>query len=156
MRQGIYKKVVFLILVVSVAMPYVSFADTAHRAQSIFPLGFWGFPDSGLLSCHGDPATNPNACKNFCDFIDTGVNIIYFVMTIALFAATPILLAWGGILILTAGANPGNIETGKKVLKGTLIGVVIILLAFVVIKSIVTFLGVNLAGINSALNCHVP
>ncbi|MBI4087695.1 MAG: hypothetical protein HY434_02590 [Candidatus Liptonbacteria bacterium] len=150
------RKVIFSILLLLVAAPYLVFADTAHRAQSIFPLGFWGFPDSGLLSCHGDPATNPNACKSFCDFIDTGVNIIYFVMTIALFALTPILFAWGGILILTAGANPGNIETGKKILRGTLIGMVIVLLAFVVIKSIVTFLGVDLPGITSALNCQVP
>ena len=76
-------------------------------------------------------------------------------MTIALFAVAPILFLWGGLVILTAGANPGNIETGKSILKGTVIGVVIILLAFVLIRTLVTVLGVDLPGFTSALNCQV-
>lgn len=153
------KKIIFLTSIFIVAAPYLVFA--ARNVATNIP--FWA--PNGIISCSGPPFTtdaegnsvpNDKACTDFCDIIDTTKNIIYLIMTIALFVVTPVLFAWGGIMIMTAGANPSNIESGKKILTGTLIGAVIVLLAFLIIKSIVALFGVGLPGITFPLDCHVP
>ncbi len=147
------KKIIFTIIAVSIAVPYLALAATS--------IPYWPSSADPLISCSGDPValgSSIRKCTSFCDIIDTSKSIIYFVMTLALFAFAPILFAWGGIMIMTSGANPGNIETGKKILKGTVIGVVIVLLAYTIIYTLVSplLLNVQLPGFNTSLNCSVP
>ena len=151
---------IFLIL------PAVSFAHTPNLFQS----GYWGGPETqggrgGLVSCTapvevsgcvgggGAPAGVP--CTSLCDLIHTIVHIIVFGMSLTIFGATPILFAWGGILILISSGNAGKISDGKKILTGTLIGLLIILSAYLIVKTFVVTLGLTgyIPGFGNAFTC---
>jgi hypothetical protein len=55
-------------------------------------------------------------------------NLINFIFYIAL-ALTPLMIIIGAFYLLTAGAEPKRVETGKNIILFTLIGFTIILLA---------------------------
>ena len=78
----------------------------------------------------------PATCTNLCDLIGTVINVIYLLMSIALFVIAPILMVWGGVTIMFAGANPGSLETGKKILTGTVIGIAIVLCSYLLIYTV--------------------
>lgn len=112
------------------AIPLISFA--AINAPN---LPYWG----PFLSCHG-------AGCGFDDMIQTFLNIVYFGITISLYFAAPVLAAWGGVMILISGANPSGRDKGKKILTGTVIGVVIVLSAFLILKTFISLLGLTGIG----------
>lgn len=116
--------------------PAVGFA----HAPDVFPLGYWGGGERGLLSCTGDYVSGTEKCDDLCDLVDTFTHFIYFGMSLLLFAIAPVLLAWGGIKIVIAGASPEGIEAGKKILTGTLIAIGIALLGFLLIDQILKVL----------------
>ncbi|HUC31620.1 MAG TPA: hypothetical protein VMR99_02965 [Candidatus Paceibacterota bacterium] len=156
---------ILLILVVgtSAVFPVVSFASsggTPWSTPSLWPTGFWG----PIVWCTGDYLTNtptnpnqnnqvamptggqPAACTNLCDLIETFINIIYLAISIAIFIITPIMVVWGGIMIMFSGANPGTLETGKKILLGTVIGLVIVLCSYLLINTVLYVLNVTAIG----------
>ena len=123
---------------------------------------YWG--GNGIVSCTGlgksDATHNSSggsdgkACTSLCDLVQTIENILSFGETVALFIATPIFFAWGGIVILTAGANPGQIEQGKKIFTGTLIGVLITLGAYLIVATVVkTLSAVGVGGFSGTGIC---
>lgn len=140
-------------------MPLPSFATP--DPINLFPTGYWG----PLVSCTGnyDPSnpspTGQPTCISFCDLIHTFLHVIYFGMSIALFVLAPIFFAWGGIMILIAGGDPGKMQSGKKILTGTLVGIGITLGAFLIVATFVRFLGVSsfIPGFDSsgAFTCSV-
>jgi hypothetical protein len=143
-------KILFVLIVgSSVALPLVA---SAYTTPNIWPTGYWG--QGGLISCQGSflnvPSVNgntpPPTCASLCDLINTFVNIVYFLMSIAIFIITPIMFVWGGIMIMFAGANPGMLETGKKILTGTVIGLAIVLCSYLLISTILNVLGVTAIG----------
>lgn len=153
------KKVLYIIAVALVAAPYLALAAAAPGIPFWAPNGLiscTGSLNPGELGTNGQPLSTKTSCLSLCDLIDTSLNVIYFFMTLALFVFVPILFAWGGFMILTAGAKPDQLGTGKKILTSTLVGALIILGAFLIIKTIVTTLGVDLPGFTSALQCSVP
>ncbi len=128
-------------------VPFVASANMPN----IWPSGFWG----PLVSCTGTGGNGFPACKSLCDIIQTLENILAFAESIALFIAAPVLFAWGGIVILTAGGNPGKLETGKKIFTGTLIGVLITLGAYLIIATFINVFGVGnlIQGFTTSFNC---
>lgn len=134
------------------AVPAVSMAadmpniwPSGFRADmpDIWPLGFWA--PSGLVSCTGAGpvgGTDQRNCRNLNDLIQTFLNVIAFGMTLALFVAAPILLAWGGLMILISGGSPDKIGSGKKILTGTVVGIVIVLASYLIVKLFVGALGI--------------
>jgi len=55
---------------------------------------------------------NPLKVPTFGGLIDQIINVIFWIAIIAL----PLGIIAGGVLFLTAGSNPGNIELGKKII----------------------------------------
>ncbi|OGZ53426.1 MAG: hypothetical protein A3B25_01880 [Candidatus Ryanbacteria bacterium RIFCSPLOWO2_01_FULL_48_26] len=165
MKKFLYCLAIFCSVVL--LFPAATFAHTPN----IFPSGYWGGADpensnrSGIVSCSppiqtirlgGEvvPFEPETACKSLCDLIHTLIHLIVFGMSITLFGAAPILFAWGGILILTSAGNPGKISDGKKILTGTLIGILIILSAYLIVKTFIDALGIS--GITfGVLDCVV-
>jgi hypothetical protein len=156
MNSRIYK---FVILGILLAAPVLTLAQSPS-------IPFWA--PNGLVSCTGQynsslfqggtqlPVSNP--CTSLCDLLHTFVNIVYFVVTLALFVFTPILFAWGGIMILVSGGNPGRRDSAKKILTGTLIGLLIVLFAFLIVKEFVHFFGLGglIPGFDgNTFNCSV-
>jgi peptidoglycan hydrolase-like protein with peptidoglycan-binding domain len=46
-------------------------------------------------------------------------------------------LVWAGVLFITAAGNPGRIDEGKKIITGTITGILISLTSFVIINTVV-------------------
>lgn len=155
----------YLLLAIS-AFALVPLLASAHTPD-IFPAGYWGGEPGtnlkGLISCSGPLFTlkancvpsasnnycrqdNPNACKGTGDLIHTFIHFVYFGMTIALFLLAPLFFAWGGLMILIAGDSPEKMSSGKKILTGTVIGVVIVLCAYLIVKLFVSALGISDIG----------
>jgi hypothetical protein len=149
---------ILLVLIVgsSALLPVVASAYTTPNIWTT-PPGFWG----PLLSCNGnylgrnsdgtggtDSANNPNtvpACTSLCDLIDTFINVIYFVMSIALFIVAPVACVVGGIMILVAGASPEMLGRGKKVITSSVIGIIIVLCSYLIVNTVIKAL--NITGI---------
>ena len=148
-------KILLVFIVASlVAIPALSFASsggTAYKVPSLWPTGFWG----PIVWCTGDylgntqvalPSGQPAACTNLCDLVGTVINVIYLLMSIAIFFIAPILMVWGGVTMMFAGANPGMLETGKKILTGTVIGIAIVLCSYLLINTVLGALKVTAIG----------
>ncbi len=146
-----FAKIVLILLIgSSIALPLVSFAsvNNSYKVPSLWPTGFWG----PIVWCTGNyipGATqigSPDTCNNLCDLIGTFLNVIYLIMSIAIFIIAPIGVVWGGILIMFSGANPGTLESGKKILLGTVIGIIIVLCAYLIVNTVLAVLNVTSVG----------
>ncbi|RJQ28634.1 hypothetical protein C4571_03120 [Candidatus Parcubacteria bacterium] len=119
----------------ALALPVLGFA---HEVR----VPYWG----PLLSCgtvidEKGVATNP--CTSLCDLVHTAQHFIYFGITLALVALAPPFFAWGGIMILTSGGSEERLGSGKKILTGTVIGIVIVLAAFLIVNTFISLIGVR-------------
>ncbi len=121
-------------------MPLVALA----AGPSLWPDGYWG----PILSCTGSELVNTGRtdqelkqCKSFCDLLKTGQNAVYFGMTLVLFLAVPVLLVVGGIMIIFAGANPGLFTQGKKIITGTVVGLMLTLGSFIIVNTLLWAVG---------------
>jgi hypothetical protein len=156
-KKTLAKILLVFIIATSAMLPLVSFASfggTPYSTPSLWPTGYWG----PIVWCTGDyltgtagkqialPTGQPAACTNLCDLIGTFINVIYLLMSIALFFIAPILMVWGGVTIMFAGANPGSLETGKKILLGTVVGIVIVLCSYLLINTVLGALSVTAVG----------
>ncbi len=155
----------FLYLALPTAILFIPAVSSAH-VPNILSGGYWGGVDSetgmsGIVSCtppitvqpaNGPPDANGNypppvtapsqhACMSLCDLIHTLLHVIAFGESLALYAGAPILFAWGGILIIISSGNPGKISEGKKILTGTIIGVLIMLSAYLIVSTFINVLG---------------
>jgi hypothetical protein len=145
-------KLLFIIIISSsVAIPLFA---SAYTPPNIWPTGFWG----PLVSCTGNYlASNSGAqCTSLCNLINTFVNIVYFAISIALFIIAPISIVVGGIMIMFAGANPGMLENGKKVLTGAVIGVVIVLCSYLIVATFLKIFSVTAIGGFGGAGCTPP
>ncbi|OGY99727.1 MAG: hypothetical protein A2945_01870 [Candidatus Liptonbacteria bacterium RIFCSPLOWO2_01_FULL_52_25] len=143
--------------IISYALSVVGGAFTplksfAVQMESIWPTGWWGNPETGLLGCNGsvDRAIKLGVpwCNalGFCGIVQVLLNVVSFGISIAFFVLMPIFLVWGGIIILTSGGNPGKLGEGKKILTGTLVGVLITLGGYLIVKMFVDFLDIGKIG----------
>lgn len=136
----------------------VAFAQSGPQGASsttASSIPYWG----PLVSCVGGTSDTFPTCKDLCDTFATINNIIYFVITLALFAGAPIMLLWGGALMLLAGANEAWYKQGQDMLKNTVIGIAIILVSYILVRSFVSLLGLTqyIKGFdgNSSLECTI-
>ena len=145
--QKLFRVIRYPLLVISsLAVPLKSFA--AVKMESIWPTGYWG-GSKGLLGCSGIYCNE----AGFCGIVQVILNVISFGISIAFFVLLPIFLTWGGIVILTSQGNPGKLGEGKKILTGTLVGVLITLGGYLILQTFTSFLNLNFLDI-SALSCR--
>jgi hypothetical protein len=79
------------------------------------------------------PCDGPN-----CDWnalIKLGQNILNFMVTISVFVAA-IMFAYAGWLFFSDSGNASNIEKGKKIFGAIVIGLIIVLIAWLVIDTL--------------------
>lgn len=124
------------------------FSGLATRGGIGIP--YWG----PFLSCgYGDEPT----C-NICEMFHTFQHIVYFGITVIVFAGAPILLVVGGLLYALAGGsslatleggkqgNPKLLNTAKSLFAGAGWGVVIALGGYVILNTLFTVTGLVGAG----------
>jgi hypothetical protein len=150
MKPNVRQIIVFVALLTILALPHFVSA-ASYTTPSLWPGGFWG----PLVSCTGNPytfdaqgnkANNPNACQSLCDLIGTVLNVIYFIISICFFILVPIFFVIGGVMMMISAGNPERLSTGKTMLTRTVIGIVIVLCAYLVVATFVNFLGISGVG----------
>jgi hypothetical protein len=85
---------------------------------------------AALVPC--GTSENPQKCT-FCDIfrmIQTIMNYIWW----ALLIIAPLFIIAGGVTILTAGAKPSNLEKGKQIITGTVVGLAIAFLSWTILN----------------------
>ncbi|MBI2056504.1 MAG: transglycosylase SLT domain-containing protein [Candidatus Sungbacteria bacterium] len=120
---------------------FLLFAFSASIAQAQTNFKFFG----PLVPACGDK----NICTA-CDIFKLLQNLINFGMSAAVIIAI-VMLAYGGILMLFATASPGLLEKGKKIIKNSLFGVVIVLVSWLAIDTLIKILvGQEIVGSGAA------
>ena len=85
---------------------------------------------AGLVPC--GTSENPQECT-LCDIfkmLQTVVNYIWW----ALLVIAPLFIIAGGIMILTAGVKPSQVEDGKRIITGTVVGLAIAFLSWTILN----------------------
>lgn len=93
---------------------------------------------AGIVPCGND---NPREC-NWDAVINFANNMLTYLIGLGVLLAA-IIIAWAGIQILLAQGNPGKISDAKKMMWNVVVGLTIMILAFTIIKVILTTLGVS-------------
>lgn len=116
-------------------------------ASRVWPTGYWG----PLLSCVGSASSTVgttegprSVCASLCDTFATAQNVVDFGMSLVIFAIAPVLILWGGIAVITAGGSPERVSYGKGVLTKTVLGLVVVLGAYVIVATFLWAVGANL------------
>lgn len=144
-----------LLLVASIAAPYITFAAHSSIQENVFNISILQGP---LLLCVGSPSpsgtgTTPT-CANLCDFIAEVAQIIYFGIAVVIWIVTPILIAFSGIYYMLAGANSEMIGRAKKTITGTVWGIAIVLCAWIIVSIFISAIGINGVSVtNVAVAC---
>lgn len=126
-----------LVIGATLVLPLV----VSAAGPSIWPTGYWG----PILTCRGTEC-------NFCEMIKTFQNLTYVFLSIGIFAVAPVLIVYGGIRIMTAGASPEGLSAGKRILTGTVVGIALALGAFLIVQTILK----TLADVNPGVKAAVP
>lgn len=132
-----------------------SFSNVARAADpesiSIWPLGFWG----PLVACNGD------ICDSLCDLLDLGQRLTAFGISLAIFGIAPVMIVYGGIMMMFAGASEERWKSGKKALTAAVVGIALALGAYLILYTFLWALGVATDGTDAsvpwpAIQCSVP
>lgn len=81
-------------------------------------------------------------CENDCTVCHIYVliaNVFRFMLFAATFLAI-LYVAWGGFLMLTSGASPGNLGKGKKAVGNAVLGLIIAFSSWMVVNTLIHFL----------------
>jgi hypothetical protein len=134
-----------------IALPYLALADHNAIKSNPFDPTILAGP---LVVCIGTAGGNIPPCNNLCDLIAQIANVIYFMMAVVIWIIAPITITIAGIRIMMAGGNiaaptkenPGELSAAKKMITGAVVGIVIVLCAWLIVKTFVTAMGINGIG----------
>ncbi|MBZ9571731.1 TrbC/VirB2 family protein [Patescibacteria group bacterium] len=109
--------------------------------ESHVPSGLIG----GLVPCGrytNDPGTaiDESAPCTLCHLFVLFKRVVDFVTVNIIFPLAVLMFVIGGAMLLIAGGDPGKIGLGRKILKATVIGLVIILAAWLIVNTIILLL----------------
>ena len=106
----------------------------------------------GLVPC-GEIGTPCQLCHLF-QLINNIINWVLFVIVPII---APIFIVIGGIYLLIARGDPEMFNKGKSVLTATVIGLIIVYTAYVLLSTVLTFLGVaNWTGLGTWWQIDCP
>jgi hypothetical protein len=109
--------------------------EFAHAAVTPLSSGFQIFPSACNCSqITSNGITGPSAPAWGC-IMQTFQNIITFIIGFAVILIT-VFLAWAGFTYMTSGGNPGKHELANKRIMNAVIGLLIVLCAYLLVDSI--------------------
>jgi len=99
----------------------------------------------GLVPCGrtcDDPCTKNCECApcTLCHLFVLFKRIVDFLTINIVFPLAILMIVVGGVMFLTAGGDPGRIGNAKKILTATVIGLAIILAAWLIVDTVIMFL----------------
>lgn len=95
----------------------------------------------GLVSCGHVGSTGTLDECDFNDLIVTINRVINFLIFYIAFPIVALVAAWAGIKLLTSGGDPGAKKDAKEMFKKVIIGLVLALLCWIIVKLILMTLG---------------
>lgn len=113
------------------------FAPVLVSAGAFSP--YWG----PIVSCSGSPQGGSNLpqCTSFCDILVTVQNIVKMGMTFALYIIAPLFFVWGGVKIMLARGNPGDVKEAGSMLLATVVGIAITVGAYIIVNTFFLLIG---------------
>ncbi len=98
------------------------------------------FAHAAIVNCgNEDGGSSANGCK-FSDLFNGAITLINY-----LFSGAAVLavggVVWGGFLMVTSAGNSSKQSAGKTAVKNSVIGLVVVLLSFVMVRTVFTVLG---------------
>lgn len=84
------------------------------------------------------PSCDPVAGCGKAELIQLASNLFNFLISLAMFI-TVIFTLWGGFIFLTSGGSTDRIERGKKTITAAIVGLIIVLVAWVTINILMDF-----------------
>jgi hypothetical protein len=131
----------------------VMFALPAQASILSFP--------SSIVTCTGDGGGGLPQCTSFCDILATVYNIIQFGIALTLDFFAPVFLVLGGVMIMFAGGSPKTMSTGKSMILGAVIGIAIVLGAYLIVNTFLSIIGANtlgakIGGFGAPIQCTAP
>jgi Type IV secretion system pilin len=105
----------------------------------IFPILAYAQSSSGLVKC--GPQGNQQWCE-LKDLFELLIGIYNFLLGMAGIVAFGLLI-WGGIQMLLYSVDEEHVKQGKSTVLQALIGLAIILLAYIVVNTLLVVLGVT-------------
>lgn len=100
----------------------------------IFSLLFFLLP---LQVCQGIEIKNPLKFESIPELINAIINAIFWIAVVL----APLMILVGAFYFMTAAGDPKRVETGKKVILWTIVGLAVILFSRGIISVIRTILG---------------
>src|SRR3989344_7977479 len=85
-------------------------------------------------------SVNPNPCTT-CDFFKMVKNMIDLGLYVITPVAATLFFIWAGFLMLISAGNPGSYASAKKIFSNAVIGVIIVLTAWLVANTFIQVLG---------------
>lgn len=131
---------VFLFSFVFLALSAMLFAPTAS-AFSIWQ----------GTSCAPDNRAPVGPCS-FCDALKVTANIVQFLFKVAIPIAVA-MIVWGAFRMMTSGGSEQNVESGKKTVTSAVIGLVIVLAAWIIINTVLHLLAGGIDFPWNEINC---
>lgn len=116
----------YLFLLISILLPLISSAQ-------------------GIVPCNG------LECR-FCHLFQLVKNIIDWLVRIS-FTLAIIFIVWGGFKIIFAGANPGLVSSGRQTIIRAVVGLVILLCAWLIVDTVLKVLTGGAWGPWNTINC---
>ena len=154
MKSSLLRKLPFILILFAIICPYFVFAQSLPNVWSPASLKGPIVVCTGAGPVEGSLGRN---CQNLCDLVFQFATIVYLLIAAVIWVIAPIAFVTGGIMYMFAGANPGLASTARKALTGTVIGVVIVLCAYIIIATFLHFLGIGgVGGFNGASICQPP
>jgi len=96
---------------------------------------------SGLIPCTGVVVNGEGKLCTFEDFIKLISNVIDFLIFIIAPVIAALLILYAGFLLLTSGASAESRGKAKTIMMDAIVGIVIAMLAWIIIKFILIALG---------------
>lgn len=152
--QNAKRKIIFLIFLFIVLSSNLLISDNFASAHNPDDANAFWRPGQPLVPCGGKGACINNRCSDIvgpcrtdadcsqpvCDQCQL-FHLLRHLIDLALIWVTPIvgtfLFVIAGVYMLISAGNPALVATGKKIFKDTIIGIIIVLLAWVIVNTLI-------------------
>jgi hypothetical protein len=103
----------------------------------VTPTGAGTSATQPLVHCGGPPPQAPCEAKDISILIQSILNLVFMFAGFIVAA----MFMYAGFLLLTSQGNPGQISKAKNIFKRVVMGFVIMFLAYITVKNLLTHIG---------------
>jgi Type IV secretion system pilin len=122
-------------------------------------LGSGGTPSQTITTTGGNSVTFPATvpCQNLCDLFAQIIAFLYYFMAVGIWIIIPIMFLWSGVKLMISRGDPAKTSEARKMVTGAVIGVAIMLCAYLIVSAFIGFLKIPnvVGGFGGAAACEI-